>query len=109
MDKEWENIKQVEMPEEAYKQTIEFEEPSFGDSFYRVAKKSPFLIAGIIGFTAICGVGAYKWRTRTIPPSLFLVQLRVAAQGTAIACLTIGMMQHLYTDYVTNKDKQKKN
>lgn len=110
MDNQWENVKQLEMPEEAFKQTKEFEEPSFGDSLYKVTKKSPFLIAGIIGFTAICGIGAYRWRTSKIPPALFIVQLRVAAQGTAIACLTLGMMQHMYTDYVTNKDnKHKKN
>lgn len=66
--------------------------------------------AGIIGFTAICGIGAYRWKTRKIPRALFIIQLRVAAQGTAIACLTLGMMQHMYTDYVTNKDiKHKKN
>lgn len=46
MDNQWENVKQLEMPKEALKQTIEFEEPSFVDSLYRVTKKSPFLIAG---------------------------------------------------------------
>lgn len=57
------------------------------------------------GFIVVGGIGAYKWKSRTLPPSLFLLQLRLAAQGTAIGCITLGMLYHMYEDFVKNKNK----
>ncbi|KZC04242.1 HIG1 domain family member 1C [Dufourea novaeangliae] len=76
------------------------------DVLYAKAKKSPFLVAGMVGFVAVGGIGAYKWRTRTIPVSLFLIQLRVAAQGTVVGCLTIGMLHQMYKGYQQMQEKK---
>ena len=94
----------VEIPEEALKLTLENEEPGgLGQSIYKTMQRSPFLIAGILGFGAVCGIGAYKWKTRTIKPSLFFIQLRVAAQSTALGFITLGMVYQMYKDYASKQ------
>jgi asparagine N-glycosylation enzyme membrane subunit Stt3 len=40
--------------------------------------------------------------------SVFLMQLRVAAQGTVVACLTAGIGYSLCKDYVFKPDDVKK-
>ncbi|CAG2109952.1 unnamed protein product [Medioppia subpectinata] len=49
------------------------------------------------GFTAAVLYGAYrfKYRPHDMPISLYLIQLRVAAQGVAVGSLTIGMIYML--------------
>lgn len=69
----------------------------------------------MVGLTAACGIGAYKFKNRgTMSTSVFLMQLRVAAQGTVVACLTAGMVYHMVDDYLlspsdSNNDTIKKN
>ncbi|XP_043263140.1 HIG1 domain family member 1A, mitochondrial-like [Colletes gigas] len=106
MDSTWQNAKEVEIPNEALKQTLENEQ-SLQDRMYGFAKRSPFLIAGMLGFAIVGGIGAYKWKTRKIIPSLFLVQLRVAAQGTVIGCLTMGMIYQMYLQHSKPKPDDK--
>ncbi|XP_054006959.1 HIG1 domain family member 1A, mitochondrial-like [Hylaeus anthracinus] len=102
MDDSWQSAKEIEIPDEALRLALENNE-SMKDKLYVAAKRSPFLVAGMLGFTIIAGVGVYKWRTKTIRPSIFLIQLRVAAQGTAIGCLTMGMLYQMYTDLTKPK------
>lgn len=62
-----------------------------------------FLIAGLVGLAAACGIGAYKFKHRgTMSTSVFLMQLRVAAQGTVVACLTTGIVYHMAQEYLFN-------
>lgn len=62
------------------------------------------LITGLIGLAAACGIGAYKFKHRgTMSTSVFLMQLRVAAQGTVVACLTAGIGYHMAEEYLFNK------
>lgn len=50
------------------------------------------IIPGLIGLIAVCGIGAYKYRYRgEMSTSVFLMQLRVAAQGTCVGALSLGL------------------
>lgn len=62
------------------------------------------LAVGVIGFLAACGIGAYKYKRRgTMSTSVFLMQLRVAAQGTVVGALTIGLAYKMFDEYVLPK------
>ncbi|XP_026670811.1 HIG1 domain family member 1A, mitochondrial-like, partial [Ceratina calcarata] len=50
-----------------------------------------------------CAYGAYKWKTKQVKPSVFLLQLRVVAQGTALGFITLGMAYNMYKDFILNK------
>ncbi|KYQ54656.1 HIG1 domain family member 1A [Trachymyrmex zeteki] len=69
-------------------------------------QKSPFLIASLISLAGICGYGIYGFKKRKISTQLYLIQLRVAAQGTAIACLTIGMVYHMIKKHILHDEKE---
>nr|XP_033340798.1 uncharacterized protein LOC117228875 isoform X1 [Megalopta genalis] len=109
MSNPWLRAKEIDIPEEALRQTLEHEDnTSFSDKLYGTVKRQPFLIAGLLGFTTVAGIGIYKWRTRTIPAALFIVQLRVAAQGTALACLTMGMVHQMYQTLTHHREQSEK-
>ncbi|XP_015590367.1 HIG1 domain family member 1A, mitochondrial [Cephus cinctus] len=73
----------------------------------RKGKQSPFLMLGIAGLIGTCAYGAYKFKHRgQMSTSIFLMQLRVAAQGVAIGSLTLGMLYHMYVDYVVKAPKK---
>ncbi|XP_078041569.1 HIG1 domain family member 1A, mitochondrial-like [Augochlora pura] len=102
----WRNTKEVYIPDEVLLQTLENEDnSSFSDKLYRGVKRQPFLIAGLVGFAAVSGIGIYKWKRRTIPAAMFIVQLRVAAQGTALACLTMGMIHQMYQTLTKHREQ----
>lgn len=103
MDTSWQNAKTVDIPDEALAQTLE-NQKAYNNQF-SITKQSPLLLVGLAGLTAVCGIGAYKWKTmrKTMRPSLYLMQLRVAAQGTILACLTLGMVYQMYNDFVLGK------
>lgn len=64
---------------------------------------------GIAGLTLACLYGAYKYKHRgTMSTSVFLMQLRVGAQGTVVACLTAGIAYTLFRDYFMKPDEVKK-
>lgn len=56
------------------------------------------------GFLGVLGYGAYKYRNRgSISTSVFLMQLRVAAQGTMVGALTVGLVYTMANEYIFNK------
>ncbi|KAH8355967.1 hypothetical protein KR200_004482, partial [Drosophila serrata] len=70
----------------------------------RKAKDSPFMLVGIAGFVAAGLIGAYKYKHRgTMSTSVFLMQLRVAAQGTVVGCLTVGLAYSMAKEYLFDK------
>lgn len=72
-----------------------------------VANVIKYLSTGIMGCIGVCAVGAYKYKNRgQMSTSVFLMQLRVAAQGTAVAALTIGMAYSLADRYLFKSDKK---
>ncbi|KAK9302457.1 hypothetical protein QLX08_005531 [Tetragonisca angustula] len=104
-DNTWKITEKIEIPEEAVEMIVLENEKSLTDRIYSVAKRSPFGIAGLVGFSTICGIGMYKWKTRTVSPSVFLTQLRVIAQGTAVGIISLGMLYGMYNDYIKKKKK----
>jgi len=90
------------------KSTSFFETPEESNSkFIAKVKESPFMIMGIGGFVAAGVIGAYKFRHRgSMSPSVFLMQLRVAAQGTVVGCLTLGLGYTMAREYLFS-DKKK--
>ncbi|XP_017053977.1 HIG1 domain family member 1A, mitochondrial-like [Drosophila ficusphila] len=71
----------------------------------RKMKESPFMLVGIAGFVAAGLVGAYKYRNRgSMSTSVFLMQLRVAAQGTVVGCLTAGLAYTMAKEYLLHED-----
>lgn len=55
----------------------------------------------------VCGYGVYSYKKRgKMSTSVFLMQLRVAAQGTVVSALTIGLAYTLVTEHLL-KDKKK--
>lgn len=57
-----------------------------------------------------CGYGAYMFKRRgKMSTSVYLMQLRVAAQGTVVGTLTIGVIFSMINRYVLKSDKSAKN
>lgn len=57
-----------------------------------------------MGLATAVGIGAYKFKHKgTMSTSVFLMQLRVAAQGTVVACLTAGLLYNMANEYLFNK------
>ncbi|KAH8022644.1 hypothetical protein HPB51_000944 [Rhipicephalus microplus] len=53
--------------------------------------------ASLTGCVFVCTYGAFLFRRRKkLDPSLFLMQLRVSAQGTVIGCLMLGVTYNLF-------------
>ncbi|XP_017132951.1 HIG1 domain family member 1C isoform X1 [Drosophila elegans] len=71
----------------------------------RKVKESPFMLVGIAGFVTAGLVGAYKYRNRgSMSTSVFLMQLRVAAQGTVVGCLTAGLAYTMAKEYLLHEE-----
>lgn len=53
---------------------------------------------GLAGFAGVVAFGAYNYKNRgTMATSMYLMQLRVAAQGTVVGTLSIGLLYQIYT------------
>lgn len=60
-----------------------------------------------MGLIAVCGYGAYSYKNRgKMSTSVFLMQLRVAAQGTVVSALTIGIAYSLAKQHLFKDDKK---
>ncbi|XP_041974074.1 HIG1 domain family member 1A, mitochondrial [Aricia agestis] len=80
---------------------FEYDVESHADKLARKSKDSPFMIIGIVGLIGVCGLGVYKYKNRgKMSTSVYLMQLRVAAQGTVVAALTIGLGYQLANKYL---------
>ncbi|XP_055596277.1 HIG1 domain family member 1A, mitochondrial-like [Uranotaenia lowii] len=75
-----------------------------GDKLARKARESPFMPIGLAGLAVVCAIGAYKYKNRgEMSTSVFLMQLRVAAQGTVVGALSIGLAYTMFNTYVLGK------
>lgn len=67
------------------------------------------MVIGLAGLLAVCGIGAYKFRKRgEMSTSVFLMQLRVAAQGTVVGCLSLGLAYTLAQKFLFHSEDQAK-
>lgn len=58
----------------------------------------------------MCGIGAYKYKHRGgMSTSVFLMQLRVAAQGTVVGALSLGLAYSMANRFLfkTNESDEK--
>ncbi|XP_049525384.1 HIG1 domain family member 1A, mitochondrial isoform X1 [Dermacentor silvarum] len=78
-----------------------YKEETATQKFKRKAKESPFMVIGLTGCVFICSYGAFLFRRRKkLDASLFLMQLRVTAQGTVIGCLMLGVTYNLFQRFL---------
>lgn len=61
--------------------------------------------SGILGFGLVAAYGLYKFKSRKGSTSLYLIQLRLAAQGTAVGIIGIGVLYNIITEATTKKSK----
>lgn len=83
-----------------------YDDESQSERLSRKSKESPFFPIAIAGCVAAVGFGAYKFKQRgAMSPSLFLMQLRVGAQGVAVGALTVGLIYTMVNErFFKNKD-----
>ena len=68
------------------------QEESASNKLARKSEEAPFMVFGLAGLVAICGYGIYKYKNRgDMKTSVFLIHLRVAAQGFVVGALSLGV------------------
>lgn len=81
-----------------------FEEESQSDRLARKSKEAPFFPIALGVCAIACGYGAYMFKRRgQMSPSVFLMQLRVGAQGLAVGTLTLGLAYTMYRENFMKK------
>lgn len=58
-----------------------------------------------MGFGLVAAYGIYRFKARKGSTSLYLIQLRLAAQGTAVGIIGVGVFYNIYTEAVKPKFK----
>lgn len=90
------------------------DDESHSSRLSRKHQEAPMMLIGLAGLVIVCGIGVHKFNKRgTMPVSQFLMQLRVAAQGTVVAALTMGavysMLMRSTTGGAVAKDSSQSN
>ncbi|KAI4470045.1 hypoxia-inducbile hig1 -related [Holotrichia oblita] len=88
------------------KPTFTYEQESQAEKLARKSKEMPIFPIAISGLVAAVAFGAYKFNKRgKMSPSVFLMQLRVGAQGVAVGALTVGLLVTMANQYLHKKEK----
>ncbi|XP_023499330.2 thiol S-methyltransferase TMT1A isoform X2 [Equus caballus] len=67
----------------------------------RKSRDSPFVPIGIAGFMTVVSYGLYKLKYRRDQKmSIYLIHMRVAAQGFVVGAVTLGVLYSMYKDYI---------
>jgi len=74
------------------------EENSITDRLTKQTKRFPLYPVGILGFGLVAAYGIYKFKSRKGRTSLYLIQLRLAAQGTAVGIIGVGVLYNIYNE-----------
>lgn len=56
-----------------------------------------------MGFGLVAAYGLYKFKSRKGSTSLYLIQLRLAAQGTAVGIIGIGVLYNIINEATSKK------
>lgn len=85
----------------------EYNDESHADRLARKSKDSPFMIIGLAGMVAACVYGYRNFKKRgAMSTSVYLMQLRVAAQGTVVGALTLGLAYSLVKEHILKEKKE---
>jgi len=77
------------------------------DKLKKKAQDAPFVPIGIAGMLGAIGWGAYSFKNRgQMSTSVFLMHLRVKAQGMVVGAMTLGVGWMLINDYVLKKPSE---
>ncbi|KAK9752934.1 Hypoxia induced protein conserved region [Popillia japonica] len=88
------------------KPSFSYEQETQAEKLARKSKEMPIFPIAIGGLVAAVAFGAYKFNKRgKMSPSVFLMQLRVGAQGVAVGALTVGLLITMANQYLHKKDK----
>ncbi|XP_031635883.1 HIG1 domain family member 1A, mitochondrial-like [Contarinia nasturtii] len=83
----------------------EYESEGQASKLIQKSKDSPFVPIGIAGFLGVAALGAYNYKNRgKVTTSVYLMQLRVAAQGTVVGALCLGLIYSMTNRYLLKKD-----
>ncbi|XP_044253841.1 HIG1 domain family member 1A, mitochondrial-like [Tribolium madens] len=70
----------------------------------RKSKETPFFPIAIGVCTLAVGYGAYMFKNRgNMSTSVYLMHLRVGAQGAAVASLTVGLIYTMINEHILKK------
>lgn len=76
---------------------------SHSDRLARKAREAPFMVVGLVGLVGLVGYGFYNFRHRKSKTSVYLIHMRVGAQGFVVTCLTLGVAYNMFKEYVYPK------
>ncbi|VVC36842.1 Hypoxia induced protein, domain [Cinara cedri] len=79
------------------------EDSSITSRLTKQSKQFPLYPIGILGFGLVAGYGLYRFKNRKGATSLYLIQLRLAAQATTVGIIGIGVLYNIYTDAIKPK------
>lgn len=97
----------AESEEMASSPPVFIQDESHTDKLSRKMRDSPFVPIGVAGLIAACALGAYKYRHRgEMSTSVFLMQLRVAAQSMVVGSMTLGLAYQMYKEYLSPDRKK---
>merc|ERR1711900_69525 len=78
------------------------------DKLKRKAQDAPFVPLGIAGMLGAVGYGAYSFKSRgNMSTSVFLMHLRVKAQGMVVGAMTLGVGWMLLNDHILKKPSER--
>lgn len=58
---------------------------------------------GLAGLVGLVGYGIYGFKNRKVKMSVYLIHMRVMAQGCVVLCLTAGVGYNLYLRHIQSK------
>lgn len=76
---------------------------SHSDRLARKARDAPFMVVGLAGLVGLVGYGIYGFRSRKVKMSVYLIHMRVMAQGCVVLCLTAGVGYNIYKQQIEPK------
>ncbi|KAG5900666.1 hypothetical protein JTB14_005933 [Gonioctena quinquepunctata] len=86
--------------------SIYYEEESQGERLTRKVKETPFFPIAIGLCLGIVGYGAYAYKNRgKMSTSVYLMHLRVGAQGAAVGSLTLGLLYSMINKHMSQKEE----
>ncbi|XP_074025962.1 HIG1 domain family member 1A, mitochondrial isoform X2 [Leptinotarsa decemlineata] len=87
------------------KPKIFFEEETQTERLSRKVKETPFFPIAIALCLGVVGYGAYAFKNRgKMSTSVYLMHLRVGAQGAAVGSLTLGLIYTMVNEHILKKD-----